>query len=73
VIVIQESLLAALHEQPLPAVTEKVPTPPVGGKDWPAEESEYPQGACPAWVTVKVWPARAIVALLSGPLLAATE
>jgi len=69
-IVIQASLLAAVHEQPVAVVTLTLPAPPEAGKLWLVGlmVNEQPL-AC---VTVNVWPATVIVPVRCGPVLAAT-
>jgi len=66
-IVIQDTLLAAVHAQPAPAVTETVPSAPDAGTDRVSGEIAKVQ-PCPC-TTVTVWPATAIVPDRDGPLV----
>ncbi len=68
-IVIQVSLLSAVHAQPVAVVTLTLPVPPLAVRVWLVGliENEQPL-AC---VTVKVWPATVIVPVRCGPVLAA--
>ena len=72
VIVIQEALGVAFHEQLDPVVTLKDPVPPVLGTEPAVDPSVYEQDSA-AWVTVNVWPAAVIVPVRGeAVLLAAT-
>ena len=73
VIVSQLSLLVAVQEHPMPAVTPTLPLLAMEVTDVLEAEIEYVQGAA-AWLTVKVWPAIVIVPVRDVVLvLAATE
>ena len=73
VIVIHETLLVAVHEQPLSEVTLIEPVPPAQVKDWLIGLIEYVQGF-PVCFTVKVFPATVRVPVREEVLsLAATE
>lgn len=68
---IQETLLEAVHVQPVPAVTPAVKPPPAAPMLWALEgdtEGEHPE----AWLTVKVAEPTVTVPLLAAPVLAAT-
>ena len=54
VIVIQLAEGAAVHAQPLPAVTLKDPVPPSAGAAWLDADRVKVHGAA-AWVIVNVW------------------
>jgi hypothetical protein len=69
VTLIQSALLAAVHVQPVAAVTPTVPDPPLPGTLVLVDESAYEQA--PGCVTVKVCPAAVIVPVLAGPVFAA--
>jgi len=71
VMVIQESLLVAVHAQPVAVVTLTLPVPLEAEKFWLVGliVNEQPE-LC---VTVNVWPAIVIVPVRCGPVLAATE
>jgi hypothetical protein len=70
VTVIHESLLVAVHAQPLPAVTATLPVPPPDGvlALVGAIENEHPL----PWLTVKAWPAMVAVPERDPPVVAAT-
>jgi hypothetical protein len=73
VVVIQLAPLAAVHVQPLGAVTVTVPVPPLAAAEALTGAMAQPQGS-PAWFTVKVCPAMVTVPLRALLLLfAATE
>ncbi len=71
VMVIQASLLAAVHAHPVAVVTLTEPDPPPAGTvcEVGLRVNEQPE----LWVTVKVWPAMVIVPVRCGPVFAATE
>jgi hypothetical protein len=68
---IQGSLVAAVHVQPSPVVTLKLPAPPPAEKFAPVGVNVYVQPL--AWVIVKIFPPAVMVPLLAGPVLACTE
>jgi hypothetical protein len=70
-IVIQSADAAAVHGQPLRAVTLIVPEPPAAGSDWFAGEIEKVHGEA-ACVTVNGFPATVIVPVRPAPGLAPT-
>jgi len=71
--VIQEALLAALHEQPVAAVTLLLPVPPDAVNDWPVGETDGEQDAA-SCVTVNVAPAIVSVPVrIEATVLAATS
>jgi hypothetical protein len=65
--VIQEALLAAVHAQLAPAVTETVPSPPEAGTDRVSGDIANVQ-PCPC-TTVTFWPAMVIVPDRDGPVV----
>jgi hypothetical protein len=70
--VIHAALLAAVHAQPVAAVTLLAPLPAAAVKDWLAGEIDGEQAAA-AWVTVKVAPAIVSVPVrIDATVLAAT-
>lgn len=70
-IVIQPSLLAAVHAQPVAVVMLTEPDPPLAAMlcEVGLIVNEQPE----LWVTVNVWPATVIVPVRCGPVFAATE
>jgi hypothetical protein len=68
-IVIHDALLAASHAQPVPAVTETVPSAPEAGTDRVSGEIANVQ-PCP-WTTVTLWLAMVSVPDRDGPVVAA--
>jgi hypothetical protein len=73
VIVIQPTLLVAVHAHPPGVVTLTEPLPPLEEYEAVAADSVYAQGT-PASVTVNVWPAIVTVPVSGLELvLAATE
>jgi hypothetical protein len=69
-IVIQGTLLTAVHPQPLGAVTDDEPVPPAAATVCDVGEIEYEQPLF--WVTVNVCPAIISVPVRSGPVFAWT-
>jgi hypothetical protein len=66
---IQFALVLGVHVQPTGAVMAKLPLPPAGVYWAPLGESEYVQATDPpAWLTVKVWPATAMLLLRAAPV-----
>jgi hypothetical protein len=60
-VAIQLTLVVAVHVQPVPAVTVKLPLPPLAATEVELDESAYEQVAlAPACVTVNVWPPTAM-------------
>ena len=73
VTVIHAALLAAVHAQPVAAVTLLPPLPPAAVKDWPTGEIDGAQEAA-AWVTVNVAPAMVRVPVrIDATVFAATS
>jgi len=70
--VIHALLLAAVHGQPVPAVSVLLPSPPDAVNDWLVGDTTG-EHEFPAWLTVKVVPAIVSVPLRPGPVLAATS
>jgi hypothetical protein len=68
-ILIQETLLAAVHVHPDEAVTPTDPAPPSGGADCDVCDSEYEHPF--AWLIVTVRPATVAVPLRGAPPFAA--
>ena len=69
VTVIQETLLAAVQAQPVPAVTESVALSPAAGDVRLTGEIEVEQEVVPCCVTVNVCPAAVIVPVRPTPLV----
>lgn len=70
VIVIQDTLLTAVHEQLTPVFIEKIPEPPPAATDCPADPRVYVQVDV-LWVTVNVCPPAVIVPVRDEVELAA--
>jgi hypothetical protein len=65
---IHGALLVAVHEQPVPAVTETVPAPPPTGNDPDVGVIDTEQPL--AWLTVTFFPAIVAVPVRGGPVFA---
>jgi hypothetical protein len=72
--VIQEAPLAAVQEQPEPAVTLTLLLPLLELNEALVADNVYAQAVAPAWLTLNVWPAIVIVPeRVAVEVLAATE